>query len=39
MEPSLCDGFNSMTQDDKAFFRHLGARIAEFRKGAVITQM
>lgn len=28
-----------MTQDEKAFFRQLGTRIAEFRKGAAITQV
>ena len=28
-----------MTQDEKAFFRQLGARIAEFRKSAAITQV
>ncbi len=36
MDPSLCDGFDSMTQDEKAFFRQLGTRI---RKGAAITQV
>lgn len=28
-----------MTQDEKAFFKALGARIAEFRKAAAITQV
>jgi len=28
-----------MTQDEKAFFQQLGARIAEFRKSATITQV
>jgi len=28
-----------MTQDEKAFFKQLGARIAEFRKSAAITQV
>ena len=28
-----------MTQDEKAFFRQLGTRIAEFRKSAAITQV
>ena len=39
MDPSLCDGFDSMTQDEKAFFRQLGTRIAEFRKSAAISQV
>jgi transcriptional regulator with XRE-family HTH domain len=39
MYPLLCDGFDSMTQDEKAFFKQLGARIAELRKGAAITQV
>lgn len=39
MDPFPIDGFDSMTQDEKAFFRQLGARIAEFRKGATITQV
>ena len=39
MDPSLCDGFDFMTQDEKSFFRQLGARIAEFRKSAAITQV
>ncbi len=39
MDPSRSDGFDSMTQDEKAFFRSLGARIAEFRKNAAITQV
>jgi transcriptional regulator with XRE-family HTH domain len=39
MDPSLSIGFDSMTQDEKAFFRQLGARIAEFRKNAAITQV
>jgi transcriptional regulator with XRE-family HTH domain len=28
-----------MTQDEKAFFRQLGTRIAEFRKSAAISQV
>jgi transcriptional regulator with XRE-family HTH domain len=32
-------GFDSMTQDEKAFFQQLGARIAELRKSAAITQV
>jgi transcriptional regulator with XRE-family HTH domain len=28
-----------MTQDEKAFFKQLGTRIAEFRKSAAITQV
>ena len=39
MDASLSIGFDSMTQDEKAFFRQLGARIAEFRKNATITQV
>ena len=39
MDPFLDTGFGSMTQDEKAFFRQLGARIAEFRKSATITQV
>ncbi len=39
MDPSRSDGFDPMTQDEKAFFRSLGARIAEFRKNAAITQV
>lgn len=39
MDPFLSSGFDSMTQDEKAFFRQLGARIAEFRKSAAITQV
>jgi transcriptional regulator with XRE-family HTH domain len=39
MDPFLGTGFGSMTQDEKAFFRQLGARIAEFRKSATITQV
>jgi transcriptional regulator with XRE-family HTH domain len=39
MDPSLSDGFDPMTQDEKVFFRQLGNRIAEFRKGAAITQV
>ena len=38
MEPFL-SGFDSMTQDEKAFFKQLGTRIAEFRKSATITQV
>lgn len=30
---------HSMTQDEKAFFKAFGARIAEFRKAAAITQV
>jgi transcriptional regulator with XRE-family HTH domain len=36
---SLSTGFDSMTQDEKAFFQQLGARIAELRKSATITQV
>ena len=36
---SLSTGFDSMTQDEKAFFQQLGARIAELRKSAAITQV
>jgi transcriptional regulator with XRE-family HTH domain len=32
-------GFDSMTQDEKAFFQQLGTRIAELRKSATITQV
>jgi len=32
-------GFDSRTHDEKAFFQQLGQRIAEFRKGASITQV
>jgi len=41
MDPfiSVSVGFDSMTQDEKAFFKRLGARIAEFRKSAAITQV
>lgn len=39
MDASLSIGFDSMTQDEKTFFRQLGARIAEFRKNATITQV
>jgi DNA-binding transcriptional regulator YiaG len=28
-----------MTHDEKAFFKAMGARIAEFRKGSSITQV
>jgi transcriptional regulator with XRE-family HTH domain len=36
---SLSTRFDSMTQDEKAFFQQLGARIAELRKSATITQV
>jgi transcriptional regulator with XRE-family HTH domain len=36
---NLSTGFDSMTQDEKAFFQQLGARIAELRKSATITQV
>ena len=39
MDPFLSTGFDSMTQDERAFFKQLGARIAEFRKSATITQV
>jgi len=39
MDPFLSIGFDSMTQDEKAFFKQLGARIAEFRKSAAVTQV
>jgi len=39
MDPFLDSRFDSMTQDEKAFFKQLGARIAEFRKSATITQV
>ena len=39
MDPFLSIGFDSMTQDERAFFKQLGARIAEFRKSAAITQV
>ena len=39
MDPFLDTRFDSMTQDEKAFFKQLGARIAEFRKSAAITQV
>lgn len=32
-------GLQPMTQDEKAFFRAMGARIAEARKGSNITQV
>jgi transcriptional regulator with XRE-family HTH domain len=35
----LSTGFDSMTQDEKAFFQQLGTRIAELRKSATITQV
>jgi len=39
MDPFLDTRFDSMTQDEKTFFKQLGARIAEFRKSAAITQV
>ncbi len=39
MDLFLSSGFDSMSPDEKAFFRQLGARIAEFRKGAAVTQV
>jgi transcriptional regulator with XRE-family HTH domain len=39
MDSFLSCGFDSMTQDEKAFFKQLGTRIAEFRKSAAITQV
>src|SRR5690606_29730151 len=36
---SISTGFDAMTQDEKAFFQQLGARIAELRKSAAITQV
>lgn len=39
MDPAHINGPDSMTQDEKAFFQQLGARIAEFRKSATITQV
>ncbi len=39
MDPSLSSGLDSMSPDEKAFFKQLGARIAEFRKSAAITQV
>jgi transcriptional regulator with XRE-family HTH domain len=38
MERFLCPELEPMTQDEKAFFKAMGARIAEFRKGSSITQ-
>src|SRR6185437_6779500 len=39
MDPFLITGFESMSPDEKVFFKQLGARIAEFRKSATITQV
>jgi transcriptional regulator with XRE-family HTH domain len=39
MDLFLSSGFDSMSPDEKAFFRQLGARIAEFRKSAAVTQV
>jgi transcriptional regulator with XRE-family HTH domain len=39
MDLFLSSGFDSMSPDEKAFFRQLGTRIAEFRKGAAVTQV
>ncbi len=39
MEHFPNSGSDSMTQDEKAFFQQLGARIAAFRKSATITQV
>jgi len=39
MHPFLINGFESMSPDEKVFFKQLGARIAEFRKSATITQV
>lgn len=39
MDPLFSTGFDSMTQDEKAFFQQLGSRIAELRKSATITQV
>lgn len=39
MDPVLAIEWDSMTQDEKAFFRALGARVAELRKESNITQV
>jgi transcriptional regulator with XRE-family HTH domain len=39
MDSLFSTGFDSMTQDEKAFFQQLGSRIAELRKSATITQV
>lgn len=39
MDPLLAIEWVSMTQDEKAFFRALGARVAELRKESNVTQV
>ncbi len=39
MDRLLSHGLAPMSQDEKAFFRAMGARIAEFRKSSSITQV
>jgi transcriptional regulator with XRE-family HTH domain len=39
MHSFISTGLDPMTPDEKAFFKQLGARIAEFRKSAAITQV
>jgi transcriptional regulator with XRE-family HTH domain len=39
MDQLLSTGLDPMTHDEKAFFRAMGARIAELRKGSNITQV
>lgn len=39
MDPVLAIEWDSRTQDEKAFFRALGARVAELRKESNITQV
>jgi transcriptional regulator with XRE-family HTH domain len=38
MHPLFSNPLDPMSPDEKAFFQQLGARIAEFRKDAAITQ-
>ena len=39
MDLFTISGSDSMSPDERAFFKQLGARIAGFRKGAAITQV
>lgn len=39
MDPLQSHGLDPMTQDEKAFFKAMGARIAEYRKASTITQV
>lgn len=39
MDPVLAFEWDPMTQDEKTFFRALGARVAELRKESSITQV